>query len=254
MTWPSARAGRNQAVAGATTEGQRAQWRGGRARMGAAHGEGGCSGHALVEVTQWHHSGRTTPWRRGWALACCKPPPSLVCSSRRQGDWFAHGAIRFLRGSGSTVRGSKSTLIRLAVCRSPSPPSPMRKWMTADVPGSAEGASHEGTWQTQIDLHDRPCRVHPRCGHLACPALRAYSDATHHTLPPRIPVYRPPFPRTPVSDCTVPCRYVVHPGYAYPSALFWVGLLFNKAGPCQKKYAAFSISLWDELRIWDPGD
>ena len=67
----------------------------------------------------------------------------------------------------------------------------------------------------------------------ACPALRACSDATHHTLPPRIPVYRPPFPRTPVSDCTVPCRYVVHPGYAYPSALLWVDLPFNKVGPCQ---------------------
>ena len=111
--------------------------------------------------------------------------PKAVRTSRK-GDWFAHGAIRFLRGSGSTVRGSKSTLIRLAVCRSPSPPSPMRKWMTADVPGSAEGASHEGTWQTQIDLHDRPCRVHPMCGHLSLPGAPSLlgRDPAHSPSPP----------------------------------------------------------------------
>ena len=111
------------------------------------------------------------------------------CGSRRRAADFARGAIRFLRGSGSTVPGSKSTLIRLAVCRSPSPPSPMRKWMTADVPGSAEGASHEGTWQTQIDLHDRPCRVHPRCGHLSlpgAPSLLGRDPPYSSSIPPRL--------------------------------------------------------------------
>ena len=89
--------------------------------------------------------------------------------------------------------------------------------MTADVPGSAEGASHEGTWQTQIDLHDRPCRVHPRCGHLSLPGAPSLlgRDPPYSPSPP--PVYRPPLPHTLVSDCTVPRRYVVHSGYAYPS-------------------------------------
>ena len=67
----------------------------------------------------------------------------------------------------------------------------------------------------------------------ACPALRAYSDATHRILLPYLPVYRPPLPHTLVSDCTVPCRYVVHTGYAYPSALLWADLLSNKVGPSQ---------------------
>ena len=58
----------------------------------------------------------------------------------------------------------------------------------------------------------------------ACLAIRAYSDATHRILSPLLPVYRPPLPHTLVSDCTVPCSYMVHPGYAYPSALLWVDL------------------------------
>ena len=124
------------------------------------------------------------------------------------------------------VRGSKSTLIRLAVCRSPSPPSPMRKWMTAEVPGSAEGASHEGTWQTQIDLHDRPCRVHPRCGRLSLPGAPSLLGRDQPYSPSPPPRLSPPTSTHPlVSDCTVPCRYVVHSGYAYPSALLWADLL-----------------------------
>ena len=102
------------------------------------------------------------------------------CGSRRRAADFARGAIRFLRGSGSTVPGSKSTLIRLAVCRSPSPPSPMRKWMTADVPGSAEGASHEGTWQRRSIFTTVPAVSTRGVAVSACPALRAYSDATNH--------------------------------------------------------------------------
>ena len=107
--------------------------------------------------------------------------------------------------------------------------------MTADVPGSAEGASHEGTWQTQIDLHDRPCCVHPRCGRLSLPGAPSLlgRDPPYFILP-YLPVYRPPLPHTLVSDCTVPCRYVVHTGYAYPSALLWADLLSNKVGPSQK--------------------
>ena len=47
-------------------------------------------------------------------------------------------------------------------------------------------------------------------------------------LLPHLLVYRPPLPHTLVSDCTVPCRYVVHSGYmyAYPMhALLWADLL-----------------------------
>ena len=81
----------------------------------------------------------------------------------------------------------------------------------------------------------------------ACPALRAYSDATHRILLPYLPVYRPPLPHTLVSDCTVPCRYVVHTGYAYPSALLWADLLSNKVGPSQ---SCLSLYL---ARVHGPG-
>ena len=113
---------------------------------------------------------------------------------------------------------------------------------------SAEGASHEGTWQTQIDLRDRPCRIHPRCGHLSRPGAPSLlgRDPPYFILP-YLPVYRPPLPHTLVSDCTVPCRYVVHTGYAYPSALLWADLLSNKVGPSQSKTLKFgstSLLAW----------
>ena len=66
---------------------------------------------------------------------------------------------------------------------------PMREWTTADVPGSPEGASHEGTWQTQIDLRDRPCRIHPRCGHLSlpgAPSLLGRDPPYSSSIPPRL--------------------------------------------------------------------
>ena len=68
--------------------------------------------------------------------------------------------------------------------------------MTAEVPGSAEGASHEGTWQTQIDLHDRPCRVHPRCGRLSLPGAPSLLGRDQPYLIHHLPVYRPPLPPT----------------------------------------------------------
>ena len=54
---------------------------------------------------------------------------------------------------------------------------------------SAEGASHEGTWQTQIDLRDRPCRIHPRCGHLSlpgAPSLLGRDPPYSSSIPPRL--------------------------------------------------------------------
>ena len=163
--------------------------------------------------------------------ACCKPPPSLVCGSRRQGDWFAHGAIRFLRGSGSTVRGSKSTLIRLAVCRSPSPPSPTDEGVDdGGCAGVSRGRLTRGD-MANADRSSRPSLPCPPEVWPSQPARRSEPTRTRpnisHSPPPHL---SPPTSTHPlVSDCTVPCRYVVHPGYAYPSALLWADLLIIKS-------------------------
>ena len=111
----------------------------------------------------------------------------------------------------------------------------MREWMTADVPGSAEGASHEGTWQTQIDLHDRPCRVHPRCGHLSlpgAPSLLGRDPPYSRSPPPRL---SPPTSTHPSVRLHRTMSLCGTSGYAYPSALLWADLLINKVvGPYQK--------------------
>ena len=81
--------------------------------------------------------------------------------------------------------------------------------------------------QTQIDPRDRPCCVHP-AGEVrpACPVPRTHFG---HHLPytaSLLPYYHPrtPTSTSPVSDCTVPCHGMVHPEYAYSSALLWADL------------------------------
>ena len=82
--------------------------------------------------------------------------------------------------------------------------------------------------QTQIDPRDRPCCIHP-AGEVrpACPVPRTHFG--HHlpyTAPP-LPYYHPraPTSTSPVSDCTVPCHVMVHPEYAYSSALLLAHVL-----------------------------
>ena len=77
---------------------------------------------------------------------------------------------------------------------------------------------------------------------LARPTLRHTSDATSYLFI-LTPHSSPPSPLTPVSDCTVPCSYMVHPGYAYPSTLLWVDLSFNKVGPCQSFWFQVCLKL-----------
>ena len=106
---------------------------------------------------------------------------------------------------------------------------------TEEMSGSGNGGSRGGTRQTQIDRCDRPCHVHPVVWP-SWPARRSDTLRTRRAISSFLPpIHRPPSPLTPVSDCTVPCSYMVHPGYAYPSALLWVDLPFNKVGPCQNK-------------------
>ena len=60
----------------------------------------------------------------------------------------------------------------------------------------------------------------------ACPVPRTrFGHHLPYTTPP-LPHYYPraPTPTSPVSDCTVPCHVMVHPEYAYSSALLWADL------------------------------
>ena len=123
-------------------------------------------------------------------------------------------------------------------CRVPLPLSPISDEEVDD--GGCAGVSRGRLTQGDManaDRSSRPSLPYPPEVWPSQPARRserAYSDATHRILLPYLPVYRPPLPHTLVSDCTVPCRYVVHTGYAYPSALLWADLLSNKVGPSQK--------------------
>ena len=108
-----------------------------------------------------------------------------------------------------------------------------RGWVGASLSAIIAGASEQRRSQTrvvrytQIDPRDRPCRIHP-AGEVcpACPVPRTHFG--HHlpyTTPPP-PYYHPraPTSTSPVSDCTVPCHVMVHPEYAYSSALLWADL------------------------------
>ena len=184
------RAGRNQFATGATTEGQRANGAAEERVWGATHGGGGGSGHALVEVTQWHHSGRTTPWRRGWALACCKPPPSLRLEK-------AERLIR-LRGDsispGLRIHSPGLQIHAHTACRVPLPLSPISDEEVDD--GGCAGVSRGRLTRGDMAnadrssvLHDRPCRVHPRCGHLSlpgAPSLLGRDPPYSRSPPPRL--------------------------------------------------------------------
>ena len=53
------------------------------------------------------------------------------------------------------------------------------------------------------------------------------SGTIYHVPLLRSPTTTPeplPLPTSPVSDCTVPCHVMVHPEYAYSSALLWADL------------------------------
>ena len=196
--------------------------------MGCSTWRRRCSGHALVEVTQWHHSGRTTPWQRGWALACCKPPPSLRLEKA--------GRLIRLRGDsispGLRIHSPGLQIHAHTACRVPLPLSPISDGEVDDggCAGVSRGRLTRGD-MANADRSSRPSLPCPPEVWPSQPARRSEPTRTRptisHSPPPRL---SPPTSTHPlVSDCTVPCRYVVHPGYAYPSALLWADLLIIKS-------------------------
>ena len=66
----------------------------------------------------------------------------------------------------------------------------------------------------------------PACPPHRCPVQRTHSGATCRAPLLRSPATTPmpPLPLPLVSDCPVPCRVMVHPEYAYSSALLWADL------------------------------
>jgi hypothetical protein len=66
----------------------------------------------------------------------------------------------------------------------------------------------------------------PACPPHRCPVQRTHSGATYRApllrSPATTPMPPPPLPL--VSDCPVPCHVMVHPEYAYSSALLWADL------------------------------
>ena len=141
----------------------------------------------LAQAPHWPRSrngtsGRTTPWRRGWALASCKPPPSLA----REGRAADSPAGRF--------DGLRRTRPLCAVS------------------SSSPGLRIQGPG---LQIHaDTACRVPLQLGHYL-----PYTTPPLPYFPPRAPTST-----SPVSDCTVPCHVMVHPEYAYSSALLWADL------------------------------
>ena len=144
---------------------------------GAAHGGGGGSGHALVEVTQWHHSGRTTPWRRGWALACCKPPPSLrlekaVRLIRLRGDSISPG-LR-IHSPGLQIHAHTA-------CRVPLPLSPISDEEVDD--GGCAGVSRGRLTRGDMANADRSSRPSLPCPPEVWPSQPAWRSEPTRTRP-----------------------------------------------------------------------
>ena len=184
---------------------------------------------ASVPGTVGEHAGRTPRCHRGSA------PPRGSCSqaggplqrarplaARAVGSLSEYGGQRRVR-RGGVNRTSSARDAGRRTCR-------RRGRMGASLRAIKAGASEQRrsqtrvVRQTQIDPRDRPCRIHP-AGEVcpACPVPRTHFG--HHlpyTTPP-LPYYHPraPTSTSPVSDCTVPCHVMVHPEYAYSSALLW---------------------------------
>ena len=144
---------------------------------GAAHGEGGGSGHALVEVTQWHHSGRTTPWRRGWALACCKPPPSLRLEKA--------GRLIRLRGDsispGLRIHSPGLQIHAHTACRVPLPLSPISDEEVDD--GGCAGVSRGRLTRGDMANADRSSRPSLPCPPEVWPSQPARRSEPTRTRP-----------------------------------------------------------------------
>ena len=117
-------------------------------------------------------------------------------------------------------------------CRVPLPLSPISDEEVDD--GGCAGVSRGRLTRGDMANADRSSRPSLPCPPEVWPSQPAQrSEPTRtrptisHSPPPRL---SPPTSTHPlVSDCTVPCRYVVHPGYAYPSALLWADLLIIKS-------------------------
>ena len=97
---------------------------------------------------------------------------------------------------------------------------------SADMPGSAEGASRRGN-MANADRSSRPSLPRPprECGRPSLPgAPNLFGRSSPYSDPP-LPIHHPPLPHIYCPTAPYqPCRHVVHSGYAYPSALLWADL------------------------------
>ena len=123
-------------------------------------------------------------------------------------------------------------------CRVPLPLSPISDEEVDDggCAGVRGGRLTRGD-MANADRSSRPSLPCPPEVWPSQPARRSEPTRTRptisHSPPPRL---SPPTSTHPlVSDCTVPCRYVVHTGYAYPSALLWADLLIIKSVLIKKR-------------------
>ena len=227
MTWPSA-CWQESDCGGSKTEGQRAEWLGGRARMG-------CS--------TWRRRGLRAHIGRGHAMApqreenavaegvgACMLQTSAITAAREGGRLIRPRGYPI--SPGLRIHSPGLQIHAHTACRVPLPLSPISDEEVDDggCAGVSRGRLTRGD-MANADRSSRPSLPCPPEVWPSQPARRSEPTRTRptisHSPPPRL---SPPTSTHPlVSDCTVPCRYVVHPGYAYPSALLWADLLIIKS-------------------------
>ena len=199
----------------------------------------GCSGAACMP-------GRVASRMRALHPAPGEPDRRLALSSARRSALGAEGAACVC--SRQRSRWLPSTPRATVRAARPCPCASLVAASRYALGAEGVGAARQGSYMFPVDNlralplgsgdvedvvrfalvdRDRPCRIHP-AGEVcpACPVPRTHFG--HHlpyTTPP-LPYYHPraPTPTSPVSDCTVPCHVVVHPEYAYSSALLWADL------------------------------
>ena len=173
------RAGRNQTAAGARLRGRERNGLAEERVWGAAHGGGGGSGHTLAEVTQWHHSGRKTPWRRGGRLHVANL--RRHCGSRRRAADSPSGQFDFSGAQDPQSRAPNPRSYGLPCAAPPLPHlRPMREGATADVPVS-RGRLARGD-MANADRSSRPSLPYPPEVWPSQPARRSEPTRTRPTV------------------------------------------------------------------------
>ena len=159
------------------------------------------------------------------------PPPSggplqsaRPLAARAVGSSSEHSGQRRVRGGGVNRASGAGRL----TCRSRGRVGASLRVIIADASESAEATS-QTDGAANADRSSRPSLPYPPRWR-GLPRLPGAPDPFRgHHLPytaPPLPYYHPraPTSTSPVSDCTVPCHVMVHPEYAYSSALLWADL------------------------------